>query len=81
MTTALETKIRGLAAPAKGTEEQIVAILQGWDELFARLGVEPEGQEAEFDAIMRVRLRAGVISIVPDRFIGSRAEPTQIGIQ
>lgn len=70
MTPELESKIRGLAVPADPTEDQIAAVLRGWNELFAHIGVTPDEQEAEFDAIMRARVRAGVVSLVADRVLG-----------
>lgn len=66
MTPELELKIRDLAAVARPTEQRLRDIIDGWDDLFRRCCITPAQEDAEFDAIMRVRLSLGIVSIVAE---------------
>ena len=68
MTPQLERRIRDMAgASPTVTEERILEVLAGWEKVFDALRIPPERQEKEFMDTMRVRLQAGIVSIVADR--------------
>jgi hypothetical protein len=68
MNRIVEQKIREMVQPANPTEDQVLALLAGWDRLFEALQLAEHSQLAEFDGIMRARVLAGSVSLVaPNR--------------
>lgn len=64
----VEAEIRGMAALARPTVDQIETILDGWSLLFARLKLYTvKDQMDEFNGVIRAYRHAGSISVVAPR--------------
>jgi hypothetical protein len=65
MNNDLKQHICGMAEVAKPTQDQLISLVSGWDNYFARMHITGEkAQEQEFHGIMRARLHSGVVSVV-----------------
>jgi hypothetical protein len=56
--------ITELASQARPTEQQMLDLLEGWSTYFESLGVPEADQLEEFESVIQMRARAGVVSLV-----------------
>ena len=66
----VEDDIRGkIDGLPKITEEAIQDCVQGWQNYFKKINIpEDDKQFKEYEAIVRLRLQSGIVSLAPPKF-------------
>lgn len=64
MNIDLQNKISGMASISNPTVEQLDNLIMEWDDYFDRMRISGNGQEQEFEGIMKARFMSGKISLM-----------------